>query len=87
MWYYDTEKRECRRFMYRDCAAVGDNNNRFDTRPLCESMCAGRPLPLQPQPPSKIGDGAGGLQGSYSHHRSPKPAKQTAAPPTTTGEL
>ncbi|XP_077521556.1 proteoglycan-like sulfated glycoprotein papilin isoform X3 [Amblyomma americanum] len=41
MWYYDTTTRKCRNFTYGGCEG---NDNRFESRELCEQRC-GRAVP------------------------------------------
>ncbi|XP_033628590.1 papilin-like [Asterias rubens] len=36
MWYYDTEERQCRQFIYGGCQG---NGNRFQTQEECEQSC------------------------------------------------
>jgi hypothetical protein len=37
LWYYNTQKHQCLSFKHSGC---GGNDNRFETRELCEKRCA-----------------------------------------------
>ncbi|KAI5624434.1 boophilin-H2 [Silurus asotus] len=39
MYYYDSEEKVCRLFLYKGCQG---NGNRFETKEDCESMCRGQ---------------------------------------------
>ncbi|XP_075555420.1 proteoglycan-like sulfated glycoprotein papilin isoform X2 [Dermacentor variabilis] len=61
MWYFDTATRECRSFTYGGCEG---NDNRFESRELCEQRCgrhgagpAVEPPTRHPTKPRHVGKG------------------------------
>ena len=71
MWYYDTQRRRCERFVYSGC---GGNGNRFKNQEDCERRCQG--VEERPQQPP-----------TQSPTSQPGNAETTAAPVTGLGVL
>ncbi|KAF7701019.1 hypothetical protein HF521_002184 [Silurus meridionalis] len=56
MYYYDSEEKVCRLFLYKGCHG---NGNRFETKEDCESMCrarSGRMIGSAPNPDEQTVD-------------------------------